>query len=156
MSFWDLIVAGEVAETGTHVFAAADIRRFAEKFDPQPFHLDEDAARASLLGGLCASGWHTAAVSMRLGVDYRRRQVRRWTDAGNAEPLAGPSPGIRNLRWPKPVFAGDAVTFRQVVTGKRPSASRPGWGVVELSTSGVNGNGATVISYDAAVFQSLA
>lgn len=153
MSFWDrVIVVGATAEIGSHTFHAAGIRRFAAKFDPQPFHLDEATARASLLGALCASGWHTASVSMRLGVDYRRNEIRRWVEAGNAEPQVGPSPGFTDLRWPKPVFAGDRVSFTQTVTAKRLSASRPGWGIVELAVAGVNQHGERVFSFQAAAF----
>lgn len=153
MSFWDTIAIGGVAEIGSHLFTAEEIMRFAEKFDPQPFHLDEAAAKASLLGGLCASGWHTAAVSMRLNVDYRYGMAKAWVAAGNPPPQSGPSPGVTNLRWPKPVFAGDTVTYTQTVTAKRVSESRPGWGVIEFSTLGVNQHGETVFSFDAAAFQ---
>ena len=62
MTFWDSLIVGEAREMGAHIFLAEDIKRFAAKYDPQAFHLDEHAAKASVLGGLCASGWHTAGV----------------------------------------------------------------------------------------------
>ena len=152
MSFWDRFEIGKPVELGSHRFTAEDIKRFAGKYDPQPFHLDEEAASASVLGGLCASGWHTAAVCMRLNVDTRAAQVKAYVAEGNATPQVGPSPGIRNIKWPKPVYAGDTVTFTQTVTGKRHSQSRPGWGVLEFTTLGVNQDGEPVFSFDGAAF----
>lgn len=152
MTLWDAITIGEVADLGSHVFTAEDIVRFAAKFDPQVFHLDAEKARASVLGGLCASGWHTAAVCMRLNVDHQTRRISAWMMAGNPMPRLGPSPGVTNLKWLKPVYAGDSVRFRQTVTGKRLSASRPGWGVVEFATLGVNQSEVPVFSFDGAAF----
>ncbi|MBC8130609.1 MAG: MaoC family dehydratase [Rhizobiaceae bacterium] len=152
MSFWDGISIGDVFEIGSHVFTGEEIKRFAAKFDPQPFHIDEEAAKNSLLGGICASGWHTAAVSMRLNVDFQRQMMEAFVAAGNTLPKSGPSPGIKNLRWPKPVYAGDTVAFTQTVMAKRVSASRPGWGVMEFSTLGLNQHSETVFAFEAAVF----
>ncbi len=152
MSFWDEFAEGNGETLGSHRFTAADIKRFAAKYDPQPFHLDDAKAKASVLGGLCASGWHTASVFMKLNVETRSRQVKAWIEAGNRSPVMGPSPGVKNIRWPKPVYAGDTITYSQVVTGKRKSESRPGWGVVEFKTTGVNAAGETVFSVDGAVF----
>jgi acyl dehydratase len=152
MTLWDAIAIGEAADLGSHVFTAEEIVRFAEKFDPQLFHLDAEKAKASVLGGLCASGWHTAAICMRLNVDHQAARIAAWMAAGNPAPRIGPSPGVTNLRWLKPVYAGDSVRFRQTVTGKRLSASRPGWGVVEFSTLGLNQAEVPVFSFDAAAF----
>lgn len=152
MSYWETITVGETIELGSHSFDADAIKQFAAKYDPQGFHLDEAAAKASMFGGLCASGWHTAAVCMRLNVDARAAHTRAWVAAGNPAPKLGPSPGVTNLRWLKPVYAGDTVTFRQTVTAKRKSASRPGWGVLEFTTLGVNQNGEPVFSFDGAAF----
>lgn len=152
MSFWDEFVEGRGETLGSYRFTAEDIKRFAARYDPQPFHLDEDRAKASVLGGLCASGWHTASVFMKLNVETRARQMQAWSDAGNPPPAMGPSPGVKNIRWPKPVYAGDTITYSQVVTGKRKSQSRPGWGVVEFRTTGVNEAGETVFSVDGAAF----
>lgn len=152
MSFWDEIEVGARSVMGAHRFEADDIRRFAAKYDPQPFHLDEEAAKRSILGGLCASGWHTAAVCMRLMVDHRTRAARRWIEAGNPEPRLGPSPGIRNLRWPRPVRAGDTITYVQTVTAKRLSASRPGWGIAETTMEGFNESGELVCAFEGSGF----
>ena len=152
MNYWDTIRIGEKVEIGAHRFDAADIKRFAEKFDPQPFHLDEEAAHDSVLGGLCASGWHTTAVWMRLNVDSQTARMGAFVAAGNPAPKVGPSPGVKNIRWPKPVHAGDTVTFTQHVTAKRKLASRPGWGVVEFTCEAVNQDGERVFSFDGAAF----
>ncbi len=152
MSFWDEFAEGTDETLGSYRFTSEDIKRFAEKYDPQVFHLDDQKAQASMLGGLCASGWHTAGIFMKLNVETRARQVKAWTEAGNPPPQMGPSPGVKNIRWPKPVYAGDTITYSQVVTGKRKSESRPGWGVVEFKTTGVNEAGETVFCVDGAVF----
>ncbi|WAP69591.1 MaoC family dehydratase [Jiella pelagia] len=153
MSFWDTFVIGEPIALGSHRFLAEDIIRFAEKYDPQVFHLDPEAAKNSVLGGLCASGWHTAAACMRLNVEYRYGRLREWIEAGNPAPKIGPSPGFKNMRWPKPVYAGDTVTFTQTVVDKRASGTKPGWGILSFTTLGVNQDGAEVFAFDGAAFQ---
>jgi acyl dehydratase len=123
MTFFDDIEIGDITELGSHTFTTEAIKRFARAYDPQPFHVDEEAAAAGLFGALTASGWHTTAVMMKLiagtgaadEMDYARR---------------GPSPGFDDLRWLRPVFAGDTLTYRAIVTAKRESRSRPGWGIV--------------------------
>ncbi|MBO0663333.1 MaoC family dehydratase [Jiella sp. MQZ9-1] len=153
MTFWDTFIVGEPIALGAHRFTAEAIVRFAEKYDPQIFHLDPERAKASVLGGLCASGWHTASACMRLNVDYRYGKLKRWLEAGNPMPRIGPSPGFKTMRWPRPVYAGDRVQFTQTVTDKRVSETRPGWGLVSFSTLGVNQDGAEVFSFDGVAFQ---
>jgi acyl dehydratase len=152
MSFWDTIRPGSTATLGSHRFTGEEIVRFARRYDPQVFHLNEEAAKDTLFGGLCASGWHTSAVMMRLIVDDQQRRVADWMAAGHARPRLGPSPGVRNLRWIRPVYAGDTTTYRQTITAKRPSASRPGWGLVETSVEAGNQNGEPVFAVEASVF----
>ena len=93
MKFWEDIAVGERAELGRHTFTAEDIKAFARRFDPQPFHLDEAAAARSHFGALCASGWHTASMWMRLMVEYQNREDdarRARGEAGrDARPVAG-------------------------------------------------------------------
>ncbi|MGZ8363031.1 MAG: MaoC family dehydratase [Caulobacteraceae bacterium] len=103
-----------------------EIVAFARQFDPQPFHLDEEAGRNSMFGGLAASGWHTAAMTMRLMVD--------------AFPLAGGSVGAgqEELRWPKPVYPGDVLRVRVEVLESRPSKSKPHIGLVKTRTTTFN------------------
>ena len=131
MTFWDSLIVGEAREMGSHTFLAEDIKRFAAKCDPQAFHLDEDAAKASVLGGLCASGWHTAGVCMRLNVESQVALGQAWVAAGNQPPRMGPSPGVKNLAWPKPVYAGDTLSVRQQALSKRVLESRPEMGLVK-------------------------
>ncbi|HEV2559946.1 MAG TPA: MaoC family dehydratase [Microvirga sp.] len=151
-AYLDEMVVGEASTLGTHTFTAEDIVRFARQFDPQPFHLDEEAARRSLFGGLCASGWHTAAVWMRLMIGYRERAREEARRRGERPPELGPSPGFKNLKWSKPVYAGDTITYCSAITGTRASASRPGWGLAFHRNSGVNQHGEEVFSFDGAVF----
>lgn len=146
---FDELAIGARTELGSYRFTAADIIAFASAFDPQRFHLDEAAAKASLFGGLCASGWHTAAIWMKLMVAHRRRIEAAM---GAAAPKLGPSPGFRNLRWLKPVFAGDTITYSSTVIDKRASTSRPGWGLVFHRNEGVNQSGELVYSFDGCVF----
>lgn len=109
------------------------VRTFAQEFDPQPVHLDEAAASASILRGLAASGWHTAAVTMRLLVDSEFRP------AGGI--VGG---GFDELRWPQPVRPGDELRVESEVLEVRPSKSRPGQGMVKLRTTTLNQNGEVV------------
>jgi len=144
------------AVTGSHRFTADEIVAFAKKFDRQPFHLDEGAAKASLFGGLCASGWHTAAMWMRKQRDHMAALTARQQAEGIIPVEYGPSPGFRNLRWPRPVFAGDEVTFFSEMADRRPSASMPGWHVLTLLNGGDNQDGEPVLRFQSAAFARLA
>jgi acyl dehydratase len=149
---YDRIAVGDAHVFGSHTFTADAIKRFAAKYDPQPVHVDEKAAKASPAGRLCASGWHTAAAMMRLLVDYFDAQEARARAAGEPFLVSGPSPGFDDLKWPQPVYAGDTVTYTARVVAKRPSRSRPGWGLMSMTTTGINQNGATVFSVTTHVF----
>jgi acyl dehydratase len=109
---------------------------FAAEFDPQPLHLDETAARHSIFGGLTASGWHTAAVTMRLLVE---------SELNPAGGLVGA--GLDECRWPKPVRPGDMLRVECEVTDVRPSKSRPEQGVIKLRTTTLNQNDEPVMVY---------
>jgi acyl dehydratase len=148
--FFEDIEIGQSFELGSGVFTTDEIIAFARAFDPQPFHMDEEAAAASSFGRLAASGWHTAAVWMATMVTHRRRQLAAF-GPGSA-PRLGPSPGFKNLRWTRPVFAGDRITYRSAVTDKRASGSRPQWGLFFHHNTGVNQNGDEVFSFDGCVF----
>jgi acyl dehydratase len=152
VQYFEDIVIGARREIGSYTFTAERIKAFARKYDPQAFHLDEEAGRQSLLGGLAASGWHTAAACMRVGVDSRARESAAAKARGDDPPVGGPSPGFKNLRWPKPVLAGDTVTFFSEVTSKRPSVSRPQWGLVFFRNTGVNQRGELVFAFDGSGF----
>ena len=136
--YWEDFEVGETEVMGTHTFAEQDIIHFARQFDPQPFHVDPVAAKASPFGGLIASGWHTCAVAMRLICD---NFVNRSASLG--------SPGVESLRWLKPVRAGDTLSYRRVVLETRASNSRPDMGLVKSRTEAVNQNGETVLSFEA-------
>ena len=147
MRHFEDIAIGDTVELGSHLFTAQEIKRFAAAYDPQPFHTDEAAATESHFGRLCASGWHTLAVWMKLNV----RQMQRLAGE-RAGPRLGPSPGFDELKWLKPVYAGDTISFRTEVVSARPSRSRPGWGLVSIRNSGRNQNGEEVISFVGHVF----
>lgn len=148
--FFEELEIGRRHELGSFVFTPDEIVAYARSFDPQPFHMDEAAAANSSFGRLAASGWHTAAVWMATMVSHRRRQVAA-TTAGRPARL-GPSPGFKNLRWSKPVFAGDRITYFSEVADKRESASRPQWGLFFHRNTGINQHGEEVFSFDGCVF----
>jgi acyl dehydratase len=112
---------GEVRDLGRYHVTADEIIAFAREFDPQPFHLDEAEGRASMLGALAASGWHSCAMLMRMMVDG---YLGRTAGMG--------SPGIEELRWLKPVLAGETLTGRLTVKEKRVSKSRPEMGLITM------------------------
>lgn len=140
--------SGIRANLGTYAFDHRDITTFAKKYDPQPFHIDEAAATASHFGGLCASGWHTAAAYMKCCAEYNFAGCDAAKARGVVLPPLGPSPGFENLRWSAPVHPGDAITFHNEVTGKRELSSRPDWGLVFARNTGINQHGKTVFSFD--------
>lgn len=152
MRFFEDIQIGQRREIGAHTFTAEAIKSFAAKFDPQRFHLDEEEGRKSLFGGLAASGWHVGSACMRLLVDDGRRMTQEAVARGDKLAVWGPSPGFRDLRWIRPVLAGDTVSFVNVVTDKRTSASRPGWGILQATTTGTNQRGEEVYSITATAF----
>jgi acyl dehydratase len=152
MSAFDRIALGETRELGAHQFTADEITRFAAVYDPQPFHLDEEAGAQSLFGGLCASGWHTAAVMMRAFVDFIRREAEQAKRRGEVPLRYGVSPGFDDLKWLKPVYPGDTIAFTGEVTAKRRSKSRPGWGILTLATRGTNQKGEPVFAVTSHLF----
>ena len=133
-------------EVGSFTFTAEQIKKFAAQFDPQPFHLDEEVGRKSLFGGLAASGWHVGSVCMKLMVADGQRMSREAAARGEEIAVWGPSPGFRELRWIKPVLAGDTISFSSVIESKRMSEKRPEWGILQSRTSGINQRGEQVYS----------
>lgn len=152
MPFFEDYRIGDKRVLGSHTFTAEEIKTFAAQFDPQAFHLDEEAGRASLFGGLAASGWHTTAVYMKVLVADMKRQHEAAAARGEEIAASGPSPGFTNLKWPRPVLAGDTITYTLEVTGVRPSASRPQWGIVFGRAVGVNQRGEPVLTFENSVF----
>jgi acyl dehydratase len=143
---------GDSYELGRYTFVADDIKNFARRFDPQLFHLDEAAAEQSHFGALCASGWHTAVVWMRLMVDHRRGQIEAARARGEPVAAIGPALGFRDLKWLKPVYAGDTIAYRTEVIETRVSNSRPGTGLMTIRSTGINQNGEMVISFVSTTF----
>lgn len=149
---YEEFIVDSIHPFGAHRFTAEEIRRFALAYDPQPFHLDEAAARESPFGAICASGWHTASVMMGLLVRYFARTGERARSEGRTAAPLGPSPGFDDLRWLRAVYPGDTVTFTGRVVAKRESASKPAWGLVTVETTGVNQNGETVFVVTGHIF----
>jgi acyl dehydratase len=131
--FEDLAV-GQTFGTGIVIVEPEKIKAYAAEFDPQPFHLDEDAARASIFGGLVASGWHTAALTMRLLVEGELQLVGG---------LIGM--GVEELRWPRPVRPGDILQVESEVLDLRPSNSRRDRGIVKMRNTTLNQDGQAVM-----------
>ncbi|CCV15847.1 MaoC family dehydratase [Mesorhizobium sp. STM 4661] len=150
MTLDEFFCIGTTVKLGSHKFEADAIKAFARKYDPQIFHLDEEAARNSVLGGLCASGWHTAATWMKLNLETLMVTEGDWTGPGPL-PEFGPSPGFKNLKWLKPVHAGETVTFTRTALGHRPMVSRPGWRLLSLRSEAFDSTGDKVLEFDSAV-----
>jgi len=134
MRYLEDFAAGQVYRGASRARVEPDgIKKFAAEFDPQPFHLNEDAARASLFQGLAASGWHTAAITMRLLVD---------SDLKPAGGIIGA--GFDELRWPAPVRPGDELRVESEILEVRPLKSRADRGVVKVRTTTLNQRGEAV------------
>ena len=130
--YFDDLQVGDTFQTATHAIDADQIKRFAQQFDPQPFHLDEAAARESMFGGLAASGWHTAALTMQLLVT-------------SGPPLANGIVGAGGeVEWKAPTRPGDVLHVHSEVVSLTPSRSRPDRGVVVLRSDTLNQRGQVV------------
>ncbi len=128
------IVVGQKFGTGTVAIKIEEVKAFATEYDPQPFHLDEVAARESLFGGLVASGWHTAALTMRLLVE------------GEFQPVGGLiGLGVEQIRWPRPVRPGDVLRVESEVLEMRESKSNPDRGIVKVRNTTLNQDGEPVM-----------
>lgn len=152
MRFFEDIAIGQRRELGSFTFTAELIKKFAAQFDPQRFHLDEEEGRKSLFGGLAASGWHVGSVCMKLLVADGQRLTREAAERGEKIAIWGPSPGFRELRWVRPVLAGDIISFASEVESVRSSEKRPEWGIVQARNTGTNQRGELVFSLLATAF----
>jgi acyl dehydratase len=126
---------GETADYGAAYVTVEAIKDFAREFDPQMFHLDDAAARASMTGGLIASGWHVATMLMRMSCEHF---LNRSTCQG--------APGVEEISWVKPVRPGDRLGVRRTTVGARPSKSRPELGLVEFQFEVINQSGEVVMA----------
>ena len=124
---------GQELKLGSRTISAEEIIEFASEFDAQPMHLDEEAGKASILGGLAASGWHTCCIFMRM-----------MCDGFLLDSTSQGAPGVDYARWKKPVLAGDTLTGKTVVEDLRLSASRPGLGFVTCRHELINQRGEMV------------
>ena len=129
MLYLDDLQAGQTFASGRLKVTGERVKSFAAEFDPQPFHLDDAAARGTIFRGLAASGWHTAAMTMRLLVESEFKPAGGIVGAGFDE-----------FKWPKPVRPGDELHLRIEVLEVRPSKSRPEQGLVKLRTTTLNQN----------------
>jgi acyl dehydratase len=152
MRFFEDFEVGQRREIGSFTFTADGIKKFAAQFDPQRFHLDEEEGRKSLFGGLAASGWHVGSVCMKLLVADAQRQASEAAARGEKIAVWGPSPGFRDLRWIKPVLAGDTIHFASAIESLRRSEKRPEWGILQARNTGTNQRGELVFSLLATAF----
>ena len=136
--YFDDMPVGFTYETGTRTLTAEAIKAFAAEWDAQPFHLDEEAAKASVYGGLIASGFHTILTAFTLTL-----QAADWSDSSMG------SPGMENVRWILPVYAGDTLRVKAEVVAARASRSKPDRGFVDLQYDIYNQKDQLVASYRA-------
>ncbi|WJY18309.1 MaoC family dehydratase [Alteriqipengyuania flavescens] len=136
MIHYEDLVVGETEEFGAYEVTREEVIEFASKYDPQPFHLDDEAAAATHFGRLSASGWHTAAMTMRMMVDNFSKKQR--ASLG--------SPGIDELRWLKPVYPGDTLSVTSELIEKRRSKSRPEMGIMRAKSTTWNQHGEAVMT----------
>jgi acyl dehydratase len=130
--YFDDLKVGDTFTTGTYEVSAADIKRFAAEFDPQPFHLDDEAARETMFGGLAASGWHTAAITMRLLVSGGPKLANGVLGAGG------------EIEWKMPTRPGDVLHVESEVVDLIPSRSRTDRGMLVLRSRTINQHGEVV------------
>ncbi len=135
--YWEDFPVGHRMAFGAMPVTREAIVDFARQFDPQPFHVDEQAGADSLFGALCASGWHTCAMAMRMLCDGYL------LDAASLG-----SPGMENLRWLKPVYPGDTLSVRLEVLQARPMASRPEVGLTRMQWEVLNQHGEPVLAME--------
>ena len=153
MRYFEDAEIGAQREFGSFTFTAEDIKKFAAQFDPQRFHLDEEEGHNSLFGGLAGlPGLHVAAVCMKLLVADGQRLAAEAAARGEKVAVGGPSPGFRELRWIKPVLAGDTIRYSSRVETKRTSEKRPEWGILQIRNTGTNQRGEVVYSFLATAF----
>lgn len=132
---------GQVIDLGTYAVTAAEIREFASEFDPLPFHLDEAAGRASLLGGLAASGWHVCSMLMRMiAVSWLNKSASMGSN------------GVSEVKWLNPVFAGETLSGRVTIVSRRVSSKRPEMGIFECLFELFNQEGVKKTEMTAVVF----
>ncbi|WP_229266466.1 MaoC family dehydratase [Leptospira sp. severe_002] len=141
---WEDFVEGQVNEYGPRHVSHDEIVEFAREFDPQPFHLDDEAAKKTMFGGLAASGWHTCCLFMRMIADGF---------VNNSASMG--APGVDEVKWLMPVRPGDDLTLRATVLDTRASKSRPDMGFVRFKFEMLNASGAVVMILESSLMQGL-
>jgi acyl dehydratase len=141
--YWEDIEIGSRRALGDYTFTEEEIIRFGKKYDPQIFHVDPVAAKDTVFGGLIASGWHTAAVWMKVSLAGRERDAA----SGNRAMRSGVSPGFEDMKWLKPVRPGMTLTYSSEVTGKIELKSRPDMGLIHSLNVAHDQNGELVFSF---------
>lgn len=139
MQYYEDLVVGTVSKYGRYEVTREEVIAFASKYDPQAFHLDDDAAAATHFGRLSASGWHTASMTMAMTVANM---------ANNKQAGLG-SPGIDELRWIKPVYPGDTLRCENTLLEKRRSKTRPEMGIIRGETRVYNQHDELVMTFKA-------
>jgi acyl dehydratase len=135
--YWEDFAVGEVRDLGHITPTREDIIAFASQFDPQPFHLDDEGGKASMFGGLCASGWHTCSMAMRLMV----------TNFLHETASLG-SPGLENIKWTKPVYPNDTLRLQTTVLDTKPMGRRPDVGMTRNLWEMFNQHGDKVLQME--------
>lgn len=135
-TYYEDIEVGPSGRFGSYEMTKEEIIEFATRFDPQPFHLDDEFAKTTHFGALCASGWHTASALMRMLVDYGKETGL----------VSLGSPGLQDLKWAKPVFVGDILSAEREYLDKRLSKSKPGLGLVTFNNYVYNHHNDIVMS----------
>lgn len=151
--YFEDVVIGTQTQTGSWTFTEEEIISFATKYDPQPFHIDPEAARSHEFGGIVASGFHIGSIWMKMTVEgmakaYADRKAKGGAPSeGDGGQAAGVSPGFKKMRWHKPVRPGDTITYTSTISGKVPMGSRTDIGIIQSKTRGVNQHGDLVFSF---------
>jgi acyl dehydratase len=140
MKYFEDFAPGDTSEYGAYTVTREEVLEFAGKYDPQPFHLDDDAAAQTFFGKISASGWHTCAMTMRMMVDQMK--VTQAASEG--------SPGVDKIRWHRPVYPGDTLRVRTKVDGKKDLPSKPHLGLVLNRYEVLNQESKIVMTFEAA------
>ncbi|HMO68534.1 MAG TPA: MaoC family dehydratase [Novosphingobium sp.] len=140
--FFEDFIEGSVETFGHTEVTREEVIAFASRYDPQPFHLSDEAAAQTFFGRMSASGWHTAAMTMAMMVAHQQAQGHRGSG----------SPGVDELRFLRPVYPGDVLSVRRTILNKRRSASRPGLGLFRSRIETLNQKGEVVLSFEGTAF----
>lgn len=149
--FFEEMQVGQVIEQGSYYFAPERVKAFARAFAPVGFHLNEDQAEQGLLGAPSAPGFYTTSAWMARFVATNTEAREHLARLGKRLPEIGPSPGISDVRWPRPTHPGETLTFRTTITAKRELKTRPRWGIVSMHAEGFNAKGELAMSFDGKV-----